>query len=305
LLALRVGAGVFSAGLMTMPMTIIRDRFSGDRMARVQSLVAMVFMAVPMLAPLLGQGLLIVSGWRSIFGAMAVLSLLVMGWTWLRLPETLKDEYRQPMRPRMIIGNMWQSLTHRGAMGYFLGFALIQAAILGYINSAQQLVAEALGAGVWFPTIFGVMAFLMAACNFVNSRIVERFGARRVSHTALVAYIVVAAAHAAIAFSGRETLFVFVALMTPIFGLMAFLGSNFQSIALQPFAHIAGSASSVLSFIRVVTGTYLGIMIGMAFDGTARPVTLSMLAAGVGALALVAFSEKGRLFRRKDTPQHC
>jgi MFS transporter, DHA1 family, multidrug resistance protein len=297
LLVLRGIAGLFTSAMMIMPITIIRDRFSGDRMARTQSLVAMVFMVVPMLAPLLGQGIILVAGWRWIFGAMALISVLVGAWVWLRLPETLHPEYRQELRPRRILGNMREAVTHRAALGYFLGTALIQAALLGFINSAQQLVGEALGAGAAFPAIFGGMAMLMACTNFVNSRLVIRYGARRVSHAALLAYIAVAAVHVWIA-HGSEQLWQFVVLMTLTMCCMSFIGANFQSIALQPFARIAGAASSVLSFIRLVVGALLGMLIGLAFDGTARPLTLGLLAAGTATLALVMFSDGGRLFAR-------
>jgi len=297
LLVLRAAIGLFSSAMMIMPVTIIRDRFSGDRMARTQSLVAMVFMVVPMLAPLLGQAIMLVAGWRWIFGAMAGIAVLVGIWVWFRLPETLHPEYRQTMEPRRIIGNMREAATHREALGYFIGAALVQGALLGFINSAQQLVGEAMGAGAAFPAIFGTMAMLMACTNFVNSRVVMRFGARRVSHAAILAYIVAAALHVRIAGPG-QTLWQFVPLMTLAMCFQSFIGANFQSIALLPFARIAGAAASVLSFIRLVVGASLGMLIGQAFDGTARPLALSILAASTGTLALVLFSEKGRLFRK-------
>lgn len=301
LLVLRGLAGLFTSALMIIPITIIRDRYSGDRMARTQSLVAMTFMVVPMLAPLLGQGIILVSGWRWIFGAMAAFGVAVGVWVWLRLPETLHPQYRQDLVPRRILGNMRTAVSHRAALGYFIGIALIQAAMLGFINSAQQLVGEALGAGAAFPAIFGAMALLMASTNFVNSRAVMRHGARRVSHAALLAYIAVAAVHVWIA-NGEEQLWHFVALMTMTMCCMSFIGANFQSIAMQPFARIAGSASSAMSFIRLVLGSGLGMLVGQAFDGTARPLTLWMLGASGATLALVLFSEKGRLFGR--TPAH-
>lgn len=303
MLVLRMLIGVFSSALMIMPITIIRDRFSGDLMARTQSLVAMVFMIVPMLAPLLGQGIMLVADWRWIFGAMGGIGVMVGVWTWFRLPETLHPEYRQTMRPRQIAANMRAAVTHRAAIGYFVGAALVQGALFGYINSAQQLVGEALGAGAWFPLIFGAMALLMAMTNFVNSRLVMRFGTRRVSHAAVIAYLVTAAIHFAIALSG-ETLWQFVPLMSMAMCFMSFIGANFQAIALQPFARIAGAAASVMSFIRVVAGATLGILIGQAFDGTARPLVGAMLLTSAGALLFVLYSERGRLFRRLHYPDN-
>lgn len=300
LLVLRVIIGLCVSALMIMPLTIIRDRFEGDRMARTQSLVAMVFMVVPMLAPLLGQGIMMVAGWRWIFGVMALMSLAIGVWVWFRLPETLHPEYRQSFKPRQIISNMRYVLTHRMALGYFLGASLVQGALLGYINSSQQLVGEALGAGDAFPAIFGMMALFMAGTNFINSRIVERFGARRVSHAAVLAFMFFAALHVWIARDG-ETLWQFVALMSLLMCFVSFIGANFQSISMQPFARTAGAAASVMSFIRLAVGASLGMMIGQAFDGSPRPLALAMLLASIGTFGLVLYAEKGRMFRRLNT----
>ena len=299
LLILRALLGIFTSGLMVMPMAVVRDRFSGDRMARAQSLIAMTFMVIPMFAPLLGQAVLEVAGWRWIFAVMAFLALVFGTWTWLRLPETLHADHRQAIAPRTVIANMRFAVTHRKAFGYFAGAALVQGALLGYINSAQQLVAEALGAGAAFPVIFGGMALLMASTNFVNSRIVERFGARRVSHTALMGYGLTAGIHLVVALSGNETLWAFVILMTVNMCFMSFIGSNFQSIALQPFGRIAGAAASALSFVRLVVGSVLGLWIGQLFDGTSVPLTAAMLIASLGCIALVLFSESGKMFNRR------
>lgn len=301
LLITRAVVGVFTSAMLVMPMAILRDRFDGDRMARTQSMIAMTFMVVPMLAPMVGQAVLLVAGWRWIFGIMALMGVLVFVWVWARLPETLRPEYRQAINVGVIAGNMGMALRERASFGYFFGAAFVQAALFGYINSAQQLVAEHFRAGSFFPMVFGGMALIMAGTNFVNSRIVERFGARRVSHTALLVYIVLAAIHLGVALHG-ETLWVFVPLMTASMCMMSFIGANFQAISLQPFSRTAGAASSVMSFLRTVIGAVLGTLIGQAYDGTARPIMGAMLLCGATALVLVLYSERGRLFRRVNPP---
>lgn len=302
MLVLRGMLGFFTSGMMVMPMAVIRDRFSGDQMARVQSLVAMTFMVVPMLAPSIGQAVLLVAGWRWIFGVMALIAAGVALWTFVRLPETLHAEYRQAIAPRTIITNMWATLRCREALGYFLGASFVQGAMFGYINSSQQLLAEHFQAGAIFPLLFGGMALVMSGANFLNSRIVERFGARRVSHAAVIGFIAVAAVHLASALNG-ESLWVFVPLMTLSMCLMSFIGANFQSIALQPFARTAGAASSITAFVRMVLGASLGTLIGQSYDGTPRPLFAAMTVAGVIAVLLVLYSERGVLFRRLNPPQ--
>jgi MFS transporter, DHA1 family, multidrug resistance protein len=303
LLVLRAMLGMASAGLVTIPIAVVRDRFAGDRMARAQSLIAMIFMLVPILAPLLGQAVLLFAPWRAIFAVEAALGLAVGLWVWRRLPETLHPEYRQAIEPRVIAGNMWQALSRRESLGYVLGGVFIQATILAYINSSQQLIAEAFNAGAWFPTIFGLLACAIAVANFINSRIVERFGARRLSHGALLAGLVVVSTHALIAWSGMLTLPVFMALMALTMFCNSFQGSNFQSIAMQPFARIAGAAASAMSAVRLIVGASLGSMIGRAYDGTAVPMTTAFVILTIATLVFVLYSERGTLFRRLNPPK--
>ncbi len=298
LLALRFLIGFTSSGLMVMPSAIIRDRIEGDRMARMQSMVAIIFMMVPMIAPAVGQLILLVASWRWIFGAMAIQSFLVLAWVFLRLPESLHAEYRQPIRPGVIFGNMRDVLLTREAFGYVMAPALMMAAMFAYINSSQQLLVEHFGVGKAFPVIFAAMALLMMFASFTNSRIVERFGARRVGHTALLFFIVFAALQLVLASRPHQTVWEFLPVMAATAAMLGFMGGNFNSIALQPFARIAGAASSVQGFIRMVFASLAGILVGQAYDGTAWPIAVAQVIAGLLTLALILFSEKGRLFRR-------
>jgi DHA1 family bicyclomycin/chloramphenicol resistance-like MFS transporter len=284
------------------PPAIIRDRYEGDRMARMQSMVSMTFMIVPMVAPTLGQAVLLFAGWRWIFGIMATMAVLVTIWISVRLPETLDPTHHQSLHPGHIARATYETVAARQAVGYVFGMALVQGALFGYINSSQQLVAEHFGAGTGFPLIFAGMALGMSCCSFVNSRIVMRFGARRVSHTALLGYIVLSAVQLWLATRTAETLWTFVPVMALNMCMMSFIGANFGSIALQPFARQAGAAASSQAFVRMVIGAGLGTLVGQAYDGTARPLALTMLVAGAGTLGLVLFSEKGRLFRRLNPP---
>ena len=302
LAALRLLEGLICAGLAVIPLAIIRDRFDGDRMASLQSTMAVIFLVVPMLAPSLGQIVLIIAGWRWIFGLMGVFGAGMGLWVWLRLPETLKSEYRQTLGLKTIGGNMYEVLITRASIGYVLANCCTLAIIWGYVQSSQQLVGEHFGAGTAFPLFFGGMALCMAGASFTNSRIVERFGARRVAHAALMIYLVVAALQFWLAHSGHETLWQFVPLMTLTMVCGGFTSANFSSIALQPFARTAGAASSVQGFIRNCLASLIAAGIGQAYDGSARPLSDAIVAAGIAALGLVLWSERGRLFRRLHPP---
>jgi len=302
LLVARLLQGLFCAGLMVAPMAIVRDQFEGDKMARTMSSVSAVFITVPVIAPSLGQAVLLFAGWRWIFVGLACLAGIAALWTWLRLPETLHRDYRQKIDVPAIVGNMRVALFNRISIGYVLGAALLMGAVFGYVNSAQQLIGEHFHAGRMFPVVFGGTAAMMAVSNIVNARIVERFGARRVSHTGVIVFVFVSAAQvwASIAHDGE--LVWFLPLMATNLALLGFLGANFSSIAMQPFARIAGAASSVQTFFRMFGAALVGIVIGQSYDGTARPFAFALLIGSSAALVLVLFSERGQLFRRLNAP---
>ena len=297
LILLRAMQGFFAAGIIALPPAIIRDRVGGDKMARMMSLIFVIFLLVPAVAPSIGQGILLLLGdWRWIFAAMAVAGIAMTGWVYVRLPETLHEDDRQPIRVRIIARNMRSAVTLRETIGYTIAGALVFGGLFGFINSSQQLIGEAFGAGDMFPLLFAICAGCMALANWSNSRIVERFGARRVSHAALFAFIAVAIAQLWFANQPDETLWTFVPLMAANMSLLGFIGANFGSIAMQPFRHIAGAASSAQSFIRMTTGASLGAAVGYAYDGTARPLAAALLATALISLAFVLFSERGALF---------
>lgn len=297
LVALRALQGFCAAGIVALPPAIIRDRVGGDRMARMMSLIFVIFLLVPAIAPSIGQGVIELFGdWRWIFAVMAGAGLAMTGWVYTRLPETLHAEDRQEIRLTRIVRNMTSAVTLRETIGYTLGSALVFGGLFGFINSSQQLIGEAFGAGDSFPLIFAICAACMAVSNWSNSRIVEKFGARRVSHAALFVFIAVAAAQLWFASQPDESLWTFVPLMAANMSLLGFIGANFGSIALQPFRHIAGAASSAQGFLRMTSGAALGAAIGYSYDGTARPLALALLVTAVLSLAFVLFSEKGELF---------
>ncbi len=304
LLVVRAIQGFACASLMVVPTAIVRDKFDGDAMARTLSMITAVFIIVPVIAPTLGQLVLEVSGWRTIFLLLSLMGVAAAIWAATRLPETLHVEFRQPIEMRPLARNMYIALTSRAAIGYVVGSGLVIGTVFGYVNSAQQLLGEHFGAGDYFPYIFGATAATMAVSSLVNSRIVGMFGARRVSHAGLMFFILVSALQVWVATSSHGSdIAWFLPLMACNLALLGFLGANFSSIAMQPFAEIAGAASSIQAFIRMVMAAVIGIVIGQFYDGTARPLAWALFSAGVAAMLLVLYSEKGRLFRRLNAPK--
>lgn len=300
LLALRFGHGMISAALGVIVVAVIRDLFSGDAMAKRLSMIFLVFMIVPAIAPTMGAGVTALANWRAIFIVLAVMGVVMLLWL-RRLPETLDPAAVRPLDARTMIAG-WATVTrHRRAAGYMFASAMMQAALYGYLNSSEQIIAEVFGAQSWFPLVFACVAAGIAIANFSNAAIVERFGARRVSQSATFAFMATSIVQIAVALSGAETLWMFTALMMVNVGLIGFIGSNFGSIAMEDFGHMAGIASSYQSFAKTLVAALIGALIGQQYDGSTLPLAYAFLISGAVGLALVFWAERGKLFTRPGT----
>ncbi|MFD1610634.1 multidrug effflux MFS transporter [Sphingomonas tabacisoli] len=298
LLAARVAAGAATASSRVLSTSIVRDRFAGDAMARVMSLITIVFMVVPIAAPNLGQLILWLAPWRWIFYVLTAAGLLTFLWVALRLPETLDPTNRLPLSARRIGAGFRFVLTDRLALGYTAGSTALQGGLYGFLLSVQQIFESEFHAANLFAPVFSVMAGSMAVAAFLNSQIVMRFGARAVSHRAVIGYSIIAAAHLALALTGRETVLTFAvlqALMMSCFGLAA---ANFNAIAMEHMGRLAGTASSVQGLIQTIGGIAIGATVGAAFNGTTVPLYTGFTVCGLAAIAAVAFAEPARLFGR-------
>lgn len=300
LLALRFGHGMVSAALGVIVVAVIRDLFAGDAMAKRLSLIFLVFMIVPIIAPTIGAGVAAVAGWRWIFLVLAVMGVVMLLWL-RRLPETLDPADVRPLDWRTMVAG-WATVTrHRRAAGYMIASGVMQGALFGYLNSSEQIIAEVFDAQTLFPLIFACVAIGIAIANFSNSRIVERFGARRVSQTAVFAFMATSIAQIVAALSGAETLAMFTVLMMVNVGLIGFIGSNFGSIAMEDFGHMAGVASSYQSFAKTLLAAAAGALIGQLYDGSTVPLAYAFLGCATIGLALVLWAERGKLFTRPGT----
>jgi len=296
MLAARALQGVGSAATRILAITIVRDCYSGSHMARVMSLAFLVFLSVPILAPSIGQSIMLVAPWRAIFLMLCLLGGILFVWTLTRLPETLHPEDRSPISLGAITHAFDLIVHSRATVGYVLAMTMVMGGLFGFINSAQQVFADAFDAEELFTLIFAMIAVFMAASSLLNARVVEKLGMRRVSHAALFGYCAVTLVHAAVVLADAENIWTFSALqgaMMFFFGLMV---SNFNSMAMEPVGHIAGTASSVLGFVSTAGGALLGFALGQHFDGTTLPLTMGFVMLSLAAVAFVLFAERGRLF---------
>jgi DHA1 family bicyclomycin/chloramphenicol resistance-like MFS transporter len=304
LMVTRIAQGLCGAALSVLVTSIIRDQFEGDAMAKRMSTIFLIFMAVPIIAPLIGSAILVFAGWRSIFDMMAFLAIAMLIWVGLRLPETLHPDAATPIQFGALTRAWRMVVTHRTANSYLIAGGLAHGALFGYLNSSQQIFDKGFGVPEFFPFGFAIVAIGIACANFTNARIVERFGARRLSQSALVGFILLGLLQLLAAWFVPQSLPLFLILITLNMAMIGFVGSNFSSIAMQPFGAVAGSASSFQSFVRTIMSALIGAWIGQQFTGSVVPMASGFLLCGLAALALVAFGERGQLFTRPGTTKH-
>jgi len=296
LIMARVGQGMGSAATRVLAVSIVRDRYSGRTMARVMSLSFLVFLGVPIIAPSLGQLILLVAPWRAIFDVLGLIGVGLMIWTLIRLPETLHPEDRLPIQAKRIALAFREALTNRQSIGYTLAMTAITGALFGFINSAQQIFYDVFEAPALFTTVFALIAGGIAVASIVNATLVQRLGSRLISHAALLGFIIIAAVHASVTISGHESIWTFAILQTLTMFCFGLIAGNFGSMAMEPMGHIAGTASSAQGCISTVLGSLAGFAIGQQFNGTVIPMTIGFTTCGLIALIAVLFAERGRLF---------
>jgi DHA1 family bicyclomycin/chloramphenicol resistance-like MFS transporter len=171
------------------------------------------------------------------------------------------------------------------------------AGIMAYVGMVQQIFDEVFHRPKIMPTMFALCAATMGVGAFLNSRIVERLGMRRISHTALLSYLAITGLHTVVAASGREPLWLFVVFQSATMACFALSISNFGAMAMEPVASVAGIGASLQGFMSTLGGAFIGAIIGRQFNGTLVPLAAGSLLCGLASLAFVLAAERGKLFR--------
>jgi DHA1 family bicyclomycin/chloramphenicol resistance-like MFS transporter len=300
LLGWRLVHGLAAASVVV-TRSVIRDLYSGRPMARVMSLTFVVFLMVPIIAPSLGQLILLLAPWRYIFIVFGAFASIIGVWALLRLPETLHPEFRLTLTRSHIVRAVRKVLGNRTSLCYTLAVTVMFGSLLAYVGMVQQIFAEVFHRASLMPTMFALCAMFMGLASLLNSRIVERLGMRRISHAALLLYIAVALAHVIVAALGVEQLWTFVALQSATMACFSLAVSNFGAMAMEPLGAIAGVGASVQGFITTFGGALVGAAIGRKFNDSTLPLTGGALGSGLLSLLCVLLAEQWRLFRPHHT----
>jgi DHA1 family bicyclomycin/chloramphenicol resistance-like MFS transporter len=304
LLLARALQGVGCAAPRIIALAVIRDLYSGRQMARVMSFVMMVFIIVPVIAPSIGDGILAIGDWHWIFVFLCLASVAILVVTALQLPETRPPSARSELSLAWLRAAILRVLKTRQTLGYTVAIGFVFGCLMSYINSAQQIFEGIYGLDALFPLVFAAIAVFLAGASLTNGALVRRYGMRRMSHTALIGFIVVAAIHLVVALTsdGPPPLALFSGFLALDLFLFGFLMPNFNAIAMEPMKEIAGTASSFVGFFTTGGAALLGWIVGQSFNDTVVPLTFGYLLLSIGALAAVLVTERGRLFHAVSGP---
>ena len=292
LLLSRLLQGVAAAAPRVVSMAMVRDRYKGREMAQLMSFVMMVFMVVPALAPLMGQAVIALAGWQTIFLVYTVFAAFTMIWMALRQPETLPAQNRRPISLRALTAAVREIAGIRVVVVSIAVQTLAQAALFATLSSMQGIFETRFDRAETFPLWFALIAFGSAMASILNARIVMRLGMRLVvvwTFTALVALTAVLLAAIATGALPEALAFpVHILWSMALFAMMSLTMGNLNAMAMEPVGHIAGMASSVISATSTVISVILAVPVGLALNGTVVPLMTGVLVFMGLALGIMA-----------------
>jgi DHA1 family bicyclomycin/chloramphenicol resistance-like MFS transporter len=277
--------GVGAAGPRIVSLALVRDLYAGRAMARIMSMVMGIFIIVPVIAPSVGQGLLLIGDWRLIFVVLLAQGIIGLTWFAWRQPETLREDRRAPFSLRRILGAFAEAFRHPVTLGYTVAAGLVFGAFVGYLASTQQVLGELYGLGAQFPIYFGANALAFGAASMLNARLVVRLGMRRLAGSGLGATTTLSVLFFVVTLllDGHPPLWTLMGYLLLTFFFVGVLFGNFNALAMEPMGHIAGVAAAVIGSGATIISSALGWALGQAYDGTVRPMI-----AGFAVLTMLA-----------------
>ena len=286
--------GVGAAAPRVVALSVVRDAYQGEAMARTMSIIMSIFVLVPVVAPSLGALILTVSSWRWVFGACVVFAVVIAIWT-LRLPESLRPEDRLTLRFDSIAAAFKTVVTNRRTIGYTLAMTFLFGVFMSYLASSELIISDVFNRAEQFPYVFGGLAAVMGAAMLSNAVIVSWVGLRRIVRGVLVAYVVGSAGFVLLAVltEGRPSFWVFLIGLAAMLTMHAILIPNFNTLAMDPMGKVAGTAAALIGTISTALGAALGFVLDRTFDGTILPFTGGFFVYGLIAAGFVIWAERG------------
>ncbi|MCZ4279688.1 multidrug effflux MFS transporter [Kiloniella laminariae] len=292
----RVIQGIGTGGPKIASRALVRDQYEGAAMARVMSLIMMIFILVPMVAPAFGQLVLAFGQWREIFLSFLLLASIAGGWLWLRQPETLPQQARLAFSPAKLVRSTGRIIQSRSIMAYSLAAGLMFGALLVYVSTSQAIFHDIYHTGDAFAFYFAILASSIAVSSLLNSAMVMRYGMHRLVVIALTGMTGFAGLLFAVAqpYEGIPPFAAFMVIGFLLFFCVGILFGNINAMAMQSLGKMAGLGASVIASISSLVAVVVSIGIGRLYDGTVMHIVIAMGGCGLLSLALVIIAKHSK-----------
>lgn len=291
LLILRFIMGFGAAAPRIATMALVRDLYTGREMARITSFVAMVFILLPAIAPMLGAQVIHFFGWHGVFGSFVVLAVIGCSWINLRQPETLPRSARRPLRIGAMLNGMVEVLSNAQVVLITIVLALGFGQMFTLLSTAQQLFDITFGRAESFPYWFGAMALVAGCANMLNAKLVMRLGMRRIARTAYMLQVVISAVMVTLIYGNllpEALLFPAVIFWAiSVFSMAGVTFGNLNALALQKMGHVAGTTASVVSSFSTFGAVAIAAPVGLLFNGSPLPMMAASLICSLAAAGLL------------------
>ncbi|MET7257974.1 MFS transporter [Dyadobacter fermentans] len=294
MLAARFFAGMGASAVFMTTIAGVRDRFVGDEMARILSLIFTIFLFTPVIAPFLGLAIMSVGSWKMVFLAPPLFAVAVFLWS-LRLEESLPPTQRTPLNRAHVTRSVAQVISNRTFLRYTTVTTLLFTALSSYVSSSEHIVGEIYGKPELFAWIFAGMGAMMSMCALLNSRLSSLFGARRTIKWLLVIYTIVGAALLAFtwAFGDPPRMPLFFIAVTMMLAINLAVEPNSSALALEPMGNMAGMASAIYGTCFFFVGATLGSVTSHLMTHGVFPLVLCFFVFGLISV-LLAFSDPSK-----------
>jgi MFS transporter, DHA1 family, multidrug resistance protein len=284
----RVLQGVGLSSPRSLSISMIRDTYSGNYMAKILSIVVMIFILVPVIAPTMGQLLLNFFDWRSIFYVNLLFGMLVMIWFWQRQPETLAIENRIKFSAKLFINGTKEFLKYKDAVAFTFVSGFITGSFMVYLSTAQQIFQVQYNLAELFPYIFASLAISVGLATYLNSIFVIKYGMWRIVCIGTIAYAIISFLYVVLFWSGTNpNISILISFFALQFFAIGFLFGNLRALAMQPLGHIAGIGAAINGFVSTVMAVPIANYIGSFVIDSVLPLFIGFSVFGV--LSLLVF----------------
>jgi DHA1 family bicyclomycin/chloramphenicol resistance-like MFS transporter len=282
---------------------MVRDLFDPAENARIFSTLMLVVAVSPIIAPTLGGYITAHLGWRFVFGALMLISLVILAGVYFVLPESRKPDKSFSLRPGNIISTFAGIAIDPRFFTYALTGAFTSSALYAYISGSPAVFMELYGVNErQYGWIFALIAAGLIAATQFNSRILYKYRSEQIVWIALFCQVITGLVLAAVSYWGGANLFVIIFLILAFLFCQGFIFPNTSALSLAAFAKQAGSASALLGAVQMGIGAGTSALVSVLQDGTAFPMAGVMLVCSLTALLL--YFNGRHLIKRKSLDQN-